>query len=162
MSKSIITIANLNTGEVVETDVEIYEKRDQKFIIRGHKMYDKGVEDLIKALTKQEALTVIGWHKDTDIVGLNNIFKVNFRTLTMDMSRSSRSKFKRKLIDAGVLLEYGSYKRMLLNPYMFLPRIDKNIHNSQYLTQRAWNYLENDKDSYTEDVRAHIHHMFEE
>ena len=157
---SIITVTNLSSGEITETKIEIKQKVKDKYPIGWFKMYTKGVKDFVLALTKQEASTVLDWHDNSEIVGPNNIFKDSFRFITKDMHKDSRSRFKRKLIDSNIIIEYGKPKKIMLNPYMFMPRQDKNIDNSQYMTQRAWLYVSEDKDIWTKDLDDFINTIF--
>ena len=48
----------------------------------------------------------------------------------------------------------------MLNPFMFLPKGDKNIKNSQSLTQRTWKYLFQDMNAVDEGLEAYIRHVF--
>ena len=53
MSTKSISISNLETGEVFDTNIRL---NDDKFMARGYKMYNDGVIRLFTALTKTEAI----------------------------------------------------------------------------------------------------------
>ena len=156
---SIISITTLNNGEVNDVKIKVDTKYNKKYMVRGQKMYTKTVIDLIKNLTKQEVIEVIGWHDDTSICGYNNILKIPFLKITSDMDKSSRSWFKRKLLDANIILEYN--KLIMMNPYIFVPREDKNIENSAYLTQRVFKYLAEDKDVSDDNIESNVELIFD-
>ena len=82
--------------------------------------------------------------------------------MTPKISKVARSRFKKKLIVNDILIEYGSKKRLMLNPFIFLPTGDKNIENSQYMDQLAWKYLTIDKDIYSSDIEEYVHWLFEQ
>ena len=48
----------------------------------------------------------------------------------------------------------------MLNPFIFVPRGDKNIPNSQHLTQRVWKYLFEDANLGSDEVVAHAERLF--
>ncbi len=148
---SIITVANLDTGETTENRVEIKQGGDDRFAVRGQKMYDVGLIKLLKTLSNNEIIRVVGMHEVTAIVGKCNILQKPFKDVTPDMNSSTRSKFKKKLIENEIIHEFGKGK-IMLNPFMFLPRKDKNIKNSQYLTQQLWKYAVEDCDTYPEGL----------
>ena len=147
--KSSITLSNLETGELLSTD---YKFGDDRHIQRGYKMYNSGVEYLIMNLSKQELLTTMRLYDKTSIDKFNMLAKP-FNKLTPDLSTVARSKLKRKLLDLGVLGEVN--KKLMLNPYTFIPKGTKDIRNCNWLTQRAWKYLFEDASIGTEDVVEH-------
>ena len=148
---SIITVANLETGETSDHPVELKQAGDTRFPTQGQKMYDTGLVKLLKVLSNSEILRLVQMHEATAVVGKHNILQIPFRAATPDMNPSTRSKLKRKLVEEGVIHEF-SKTQIMLNPYMFLPRKDKNIHNSQYMTQRLWKYVVEDSDSYIDGL----------
>jgi len=124
---------------------------DNRFPTQGQKMYDTGLVKLLKVLSNTEVLRLVQMHETTAIVGKHNLLQIPFKDATPDMNPSTRSKLKKKLIEVGVIHEFGKNK-IMLNPYMFLPRKDKNIQNSQYMTQRLWKYIVEDADSYVDGL----------
>lgn len=151
---SILAIANLETGEVGEI---IGKLPDDKYIIRGHKMYNIGVIGLLDVLTKDELKRLIIMF-DSKVVDYHNLLMKPFLALTEDMSKSSRSRFKAKLIENNILQEYN--KRLMMNPYIFMPRGDKNIKNSKWLTQQVWQWMFEDHDKFSSEVERHAVSMF--
>ena len=155
MSDRSVSVLNLESGEVLDTDLKF---NDNKYIIRGYKMYNKGIEYLIKILTKDELLAVINIF-NSDTIDYNNLLIGPFHKLTPQLSKSARSKLKKKLMDENVLGQYLD-KRLMLNPFIFIPRGDANVHNSKHLTQRVWKYLFEDLTSTNDAVLKHVEHMF--
>lgn len=148
---SIITVANLETGETRDHEIEIKQGGDNRFPTQGQKMYDTGLVKLLKVLSNTEILRLVQMHETTAIVGKHNLLQIPFKDATPDMNPSTRSKLKKKLVEVGVIYEFGKNK-IMLNPYMFLPRKDKNIQNSQFMTQRLWKYIVEDADSYVDGL----------
>jgi hypothetical protein len=132
MNTKSIAILNLQTGEVLDTN---HKFRDTKFKRRGYGMYKKGVIALLDVLSKKEMKRVISMYSN-DTIDSANIFTKPFRELTLDMSRSARSNLKKRLIDNNVIGEFN--KKLMLNPFIFMPRSSKSILNNQYLAQLAW------------------------
>ena len=157
-----LTVTNLQSGEVINTDLQLAAKQHSKYAINGHKIYTKGMIDVITNFTRSEVIKLLQWHADTNIIGPSNMFKINFRTLTKGMDRIARSKFKRKLKDFDIIVSYGSQNKKMLNPYTFLPRKDKTYEDSQYWCQRVWTYLQNDKDNFTTDVLDYVEVLFDD
>lgn len=147
--KNSITLSNLETGELLSTD---YKFGDDKHIQRGYKMYNSGVEYLIINLSKQELLTTIRLYDKTSVDKFNILTKP-FNKLTPELSTVARSKLKRKLLDLGVLGEVN--KKLMLNPYTFIPKGTKDIRNCNWLTQRVWKYLFEDVTIGTDDLIEH-------
>ena len=87
-----------------------------------------------------------------------NILIGPFHALTPGMSKAARSRYKRKLIEGKILAEHNN--KLMLNPFVFNSRGDKNIQNCIYLTQRVWKYLFEDMNSTDEQVIIHSEHMF--
>ena len=158
MSKSI-TLTNLNSGEVHNVDINIETSANKRFKIRGYKMYNNGVMSLIDVLTKDEFKRVIGWYEPKTI-GYCNMLNVTFLKLNESMTKQKRSALKRKLIEEKIVLEYN--KKLMINPFIFDSREDKNIHNCGYLTQRVWKYMVEDCSVGTDEVIAHAEHLFGE
>ena len=154
MNTNSIALSNLESGEVFNTDLKLHNTR---FGIKGHKMYNNGVLMLIDVLTKSEMSQTINLF-EAKSVDYHNLLLLPFHKLTSGMSKAARSRYKRKLIDNDVIAICG--KRVMLNPFIFIPRGDKNIKNSIYLTQRVWKYMFEDANSAGEDVTAHAEHMF--
>lgn len=148
---STITVTNLNQGEVVDTTLELKQGGNDRFPVQGQKMYDNGIEKLVELVTMSELKRLIKMHNTTAFVGKHNILQAPFKNMTPDMNTSTRSRLKRKLIECEILHEF-SKKQIMLNPYMFMPRPDKNIKNSQYMTQRLWKYVVEDVDSNIEGL----------
>lgn len=154
MNSSSIAIVDLNSGETVSLTGVM---PNTKFLQRGYKMYNNGVISLIEVLTKDEIKRTIALFDNT-CIDYNNILIKPFLQLTSDMSKAARSRFKHKLIEHNILQEYNG--KFMLNPYIFVPRGDKNIPNSQNLTQRVWKYLFTDIGAYSDEVEAHATLLF--
>ena len=154
MDTRSITLTNLNSGEVFPTDLKL---ANTKFLQRGHKMYNQGIDYLLDRFTNTEIKLAISIF-DSKYIDYHNLLICKFSQILPNMDPSHRSKLKRKLINNQVLQEHN--KKLMLNPYIFIPRGDKNIVNSQNLTQRVWKYLFEDMNTGTEEVIAHAEHMF--
>ena len=154
MDTKSISVSNLETGEVFNTDIKL---TNSKFAQKGHKMYNYGVDYLLDNFTNTEVKRAISMF-DSSTVDYCNLLTVKFSKLFPTMDASHRSKFKRKLLDKNVLAEYN--KKLMLNPVIFLPRGDKNIRNCQHLTQRVWKYLFEDCTAVSDDVVSHAEYMF--
>lgn len=154
MDTRSITAINLESGETFNTDLKF---KDNKFTVRGYKMYNASIDVLVDVLTKDElkaALKLFG----SDTIDYHNLLIGPFHKLTSQMSKSTRSKFKKKLFDHGIMAECQG--KLMLNPFIFLPKGDRNIRNSGHLTQRVWKYMFEDANSAGEDVVVHAEHMF--
>lgn len=152
---NILAVVNLSTGEV-HGDLKEKQK-DNRFIRRGFKMYNQGIESIIENFTKGESLKIIRMF-DSERVNRFNILNLPFKDYTEDMHTTDRSKFKKKLIDNGVICEHN--KLMMLNPYMFVPRGTKDIINCNYLTQQVWTYLFEDLNKDNELIINHAKLIF--
>ena len=49
----------------------------------------------------------------------------------------------------------------MINPFILVPQNDRNIPNFQYLVQRAYKLLAEDRDAYVKDLSDFIDHIFE-
>ena len=156
MNSNIISVENLSSGEITETKIKLKYKK-QKFAKKGYKMYNNGVLALLDVLTKTEIKKVVLWYESANI-GYCNILKKTFKDLTPELSVNERSKFKKKLIDGKVIVEYK--RKIMFNPHVFLPREDKNIDSSIFLTQRTWTMLVEDKDLATEEIELFMNKIF--
>jgi len=150
---------------------EVYQKEDKtiiyqynetdKFMIRGNKMYVKGFEELVIELTKNELLAFLKIYSDDNNVKeitKANILKKPFKYYTKQLTDSQRSKLKKKLFEIGAIAEYN--KKIMINPFILLPRNDKNIKNFQHLVQRTWIYLFKDKDKWFNGINDFISEIF--
>lgn len=154
MDVESLALLDLNTGETLELTGVM---PSTKFTQRGYKMYNKGVVHLIDVFTREEMKrTILLFSKDN--IDYNNILIKSFLDITNDMSKAARSRFKRKLIDNQVIQEFNN--KLMVNPYIFVPRGDKNIHNSQHLTQRVWKYLFEDANIGSDEVIKHAELLF--
>ena len=154
MNTNSITISNLETGELFNTKHKI---PNDKFAIKGAKMYTNGVELLINSLSKKEMIQAIAIY-NSDYIGYNNVLSDVFKFVSPDMTVVERSKFKKKLIDSNIILIYRA--KIMLNPFIFIPKGDRNIKNSVYLTQRVWKYLSEDITAANDDILNHTKHIF--
>ena len=154
MSTNRVTITNLESGEIFPTKYKIH---DDKFARRGHKLYNDGMISLIRSLTKDEMIRVIGMFNATN-VDYNNLLLKPFNAVTTNMAKSARSRFKHKLLDNNIVFIHN--KILMLNPFIFLPRGDKNMKNSINLAQRVWTYVTEDVDTGSTDVVDYCKHMF--
>ena len=154
MDTRSITAINLDTGETLSTDLKL---SDNRFTTRGYKMYNASIDVLVDVLTKDElkaALKLFG----SKTIDYHNILIGPFHKLTAQMSKSTRSKFKKKLFDHNIMAECNG--KLMLSPFVFVPKGDRNIRNSGHLTQRVWKYMFEDANAAGEDVIRHAEHMF--
>jgi len=149
-----ISLLNLSSGEVYDTGLK---HSDNRFMQRGDKMYAHGIEKLVDVLSKGEFKIVLNMF-DSSTVDYYNRLMVPFKNVTPGMATSNRSKLKKKLIENGFMLEYKG--KLMLNPYVFIPRGDKNIRNCNWLTQRAWKYLVEDCNTTSEEIEEHAEMLF--
>lgn len=154
MDTRSITHTNLETGEVLSTDLKL---PDTKFIQRGYKMYNYGIDYIIDNFTKSEMKRIMKLY-DKHTVDYYNMLILPFNQLTPDLHPSDRSKFKRKLIDKRIIQIYN--KRMMLNPFIFVPKGDKNIQNCNHLTQQVWKYMFEDVNNWSDRIELHAEHIF--
>ena len=154
MNVNSITLLDLNTGETVDLTGTL---PNTKFAQRGHKMYNYGIVYMLDKFTNTEIKRTISLFA-TEYIDYNNILTCKISKPLADMDPSHRSKLKRKLIDHKVIQEYNG--KVMVNPYIFVPRGDKNIHNSQYLTQRVWKYLFEDANIGSDEVIKHAELLF--
>ena len=155
MKNKILSITNLNTGEIIG-DLK-QTQCDNRFIVRGLKMYATGIDYLIENLTKKELQTVNAMF-DTKVINRFNCLIVPFKDVTLSYDKSDRSKYKNKLIELRIILDYN--KKIMLNPFIFQPIGDKNILNCNYLTQQLWKYLVEDCNNYSDDIESHRTRVF--
>ena len=118
---------------------------------------NNGVLQLVDKLTKNEFKLVLGMY-DKQTINRYNVLTKPFKYFTPDMADSTRSRFKRKLIEEGIIGVYG--KHIMLNPYIFISKGDKNIRNCVYLTQQVWKYMFMDVDAGNDAVNVHAEHIF--
>ena len=154
MDVNSLALIDLKTGETQSVNGTM---PNTKFLQRGHKMYNTGVLGLIELLTKEEIKRTILLF-DSSVIDYNNILMKPFLELTKGMSKAARSRYKHKLIDNRVMQECNG--KLMLNPFIFVPRGDKNITNSQHLTQRVWKYLFEDANLGSDEVIAHAERLF--
>ena len=155
MNTKSIAILNLQSGEILDTK---HKFRDTRFKRRGQGMYNRGVIELLDVLSKDEIKRIVSMYS-SDNVDMANIFVNPFRSMTAEMSRSSRSNFKKKLIDSRIIGEFN--KKLMLNPFIFMPRTSKSIRNNQYLTQLAWEWLFEDNTKYDDELQDFVEHSFD-
>lgn len=155
MKNKILSITNLNTGEIIG-DLK-QTQCDNRFIVRGLKMYATGIDYLIENLTKKELQTVNAMF-DAKKMDRFNCLTINFREATLSYDKSDRSKYKKKLIELRIILDYN--KKIMLNPFIFQPIGDKNVINCNYLTQQVWKYLVEDCNNYSDEIEKHLSLIF--
>lgn len=154
MDLNSLALIDLNTGETQNINGVMPSTR---FLQRGYKMYNIGVLGLVEVFTKEEIKRTILLF-DATTIDYNNILMKSFLEVTKDMSKASRSRFKHKLMDNQVLQECNG--KLMVNPFVFIPRGDKNIPNSQHLTQQVWRYLFTDSNIGSDEVLAHTQRLF--
>ena len=149
-----IALLNLETGETFDTKLKL---SDDRFRQRGHIMYNNGIIGLLQKLTNTEAITLIGSF-NADNRDYNNIYTKTFAKVFKDMDKSNRHRFKAKLVNNEIIFEVNG--KYMLNPYIFIPRGDRNVKNSIYLTQNVWRVLVGDSNNYSDDIIKHMTMMF--
>ena len=154
MDVNSLALIDLKTGETQSVNGIM---PNTKFLQRGHKMYNTGVLGLIELLTKEEIKRTILLF-DSSVIDYNNVLMKSFLELTNGMSKAARSRYKYKLIDNKVMQECNG--KLMLNPFIFVPRGDRNVNNSQHLTQRVWKYLFEDANLGSDEVIAHAERLF--
>lgn len=152
MNASSIALVDLKSGEYTNLTGNI---PNSKFLRRGHKMYNNGVLGLVDILTKEEIKRTINIF---DFLDYNNILVGSFLNATKDMSKAARSRYKSKLLENKIMQEYNN--KLMFNPFTFVPKGDKNIPNSQYLTQRVWEYMFIDINISSESIIEHAERLF--
>ena len=146
-------MANLN-----KVSERVEDTTPARFMIKGRKMYIWKIEDMLDVLSKEEFKTILKIYDDNSLTSRGNVLLVPFRKATEHMSKVMRSRFKRKLLTNGLAIEYEN--RIMLNPYIFVPRNDKNIENFQHLVQRTYKYLSEDKDLYFDGIDDFVKEIF--
>jgi hypothetical protein len=154
MNTRSISVTNLETGEIFNTDLKF---NDNRFIKRGRKMYSYSIHYLIDNCSKTELKTLMYMFESQNI-DYFNILKHKWSSLVPNGDSYSKSKFKKKLKDKNIVQEYN--KKIMLNPYIFIPIGDKNIRNSQWLTQKVWTYLFEDTNIFTDEIHEHAELVF--
>jgi hypothetical protein len=149
-----ITINNFKDGNSTTLDIGYTDR----FAIRGQKMYVWKLDDLIDVLTKEELKQLIRIFDDTKLYTKANILKVSFTKATQGLKPVARSRLKKKLLENGIILEYNG--KIMINPYILVPRNDKDIRNFQYLVQKTYKYLTEDKDIEFEGRDEFIDYIF--
>ena len=153
-SNNEIALVNLATGETFDTKIK---QQDNKFRQRGYTMYNTGIVGLLQKLTNSESIILIQSFNAT-FIDYNNIYTKTFSKVFSTLDKSTRSRLKKKLLENEIIFEHNG--KYMLNPYMFIPRGDKNVHNSIYLTQQVWKYLVGESNSRADDVLKHFRNMF--
>ncbi len=150
-----ITQYDLNGNKVSE---RVEDTTLARFMIKGRKMYIWKIEDMLDVLSKEEFKTILKIYDDNRLTSRGNVLLVPFNKATLEMKTVARSRFKKKLLTNGLAIEYEN--RIMLNPYIFVPRNDKNIENFQHLVQRTYKYLSEDKDLYFEGIDDFVKEIF--
>lgn len=157
MDTKSVTLLNLKSGEEFKTDLKL---SDNRFLLRGYKMYNKGLIELLEGFSNNEIKRIVNMF-DRSNIDYYNIFTKSFKELTLDMNRSSRSRFKKKLINEEIIAETYC-KKIMLNPFIFVPIGDKNIKNCLYLTQRLWVLLVRDYSYNVEGLSKFMDFIFKD
>jgi hypothetical protein len=141
-----------------EDKIVLNASSNDRFVVRGAKMYIGSFEDLIDQFSKREIKMIMQLLKDTKKYDRFNVLTVSFRDLFDGMDRTNKSKFKRKLLEHKVIAEYNG--KYMINPYILLPKGTKDIRNSQYWIQRVWMYLFVDKDKWLDGIDDMVEVVF--
>jgi len=136
-----------------------FKKKQNRFLIRGQKMYTGRLSDLVDIFTKDELKTFYKIVDEPTNFTKANILKKKFKDITPNMKTVARSRFKKKMIDNDIIKIYRN--KIFFNPMILLPRTDKNIHNFQHLVQRSWINLFENKDVGFEGLDDFIDYIFE-
>jgi hypothetical protein len=133
---------------------------DAKFTIKSRRLLVYGLTDeMIDELTKEEMKTLIAiTSKFTSIMNKANVLKVPFKDVTPNMKPVARSRFKKKLIELGIMNEYNG--KLWISPLILEPLEDKNIINFKHHVQQAWIYLFHDKDKRFDGIDDFIKDIF--
>jgi hypothetical protein len=153
---------NETSDKLLEATNAIGRLTQKKFLVRGQKMYIWKLDDLIDVLSKQELKTFMKMCNDTENISNANLLLESFKYFTEDMTTVARSRFKKKLLDSGAIHDHHGL--LIINPFILVPRQDKNIPNFQYLVQRIYKYLVQDKDLHEagEDMQTFIDIVYPE
>lgn len=156
VSENEIEIINTQTGKIISYDIDKL-RTPYKYKRRGRMLYCNTFKLVLDKLTNTEAKLIMSIANE--YIDLNNIMTVSFSKATPKFDASRRSKFKKKLLENQIIEKIDN--KIILNPYVFIPSGDKNIHNSIYLTQHIWDYLFIDKDKeYDDEVVSHVYTVF--
>lgn len=155
MDDNSIALTVLKTGEMYDTGIK---QNDTKFIVKGRKMYNNGIEHLVDVLTKRELKVVLALCKGAKTIDRFNILTQPFRAYTTGWDPSDRSKLKRKLLQESILGAYGG--KLMVNPFVFVPNGTKDITNCNHLTQQVWKYVFEDCDIGSPSIIEHAEHIF--
>ncbi len=139
---------NQNTGEVGSMAVTIAEDINRRYPMNGHKqVYVTQLENLTEVSKTAQRLffalikNVDEWNR---IVGKWKDF--------IDAPANHISTAKKELDEAGFISKLG--KCWVLNPYVALPKYQKNYPNSQYEAQRIWTRYLEDANAYYDGIDA--------
>ena len=153
---SIISIDTLKENGVSAIS---YNNKNVRFTIKGQKMYVVGLEKLVDIFTKDEHKMFYRMtERRAGKISQANILLVPFKEITEGMKPVARSRFKKKLLENGILLSYR--KKLMFNPYILVPGNDKNIPNFGYWVQQVWKYLNDNKDAYLDGIEDFIGEIF--
>lgn len=134
------------TGEVGNTIIALSDYTDRKYPNKGYNsMYVNKLEGLMD-LSKTAQRLFFAIIKNVDewnrIIG-------RWKDFTDDPVPNI-SKAKKELMEAGFIAKLG--KAWVLNPYIVLPRYQKNYMNSQYEVQQIWTRYVEDMNAYYDGI----------
>ncbi len=158
MKSITIDVLNKGTGEIQNTEILLKKNNNTRFPVKGLKMYLANLPDMVDLLTKRELKILFNLYADDNLVTRAGIIKVPFKNLTEKFDVSDRSKFKRKLLEHNILMVYRN--KLMLNPFIFTPRNDKNIENFQWKVQQIYKYLGADTNIYFDEIDNFVNTIF--
>ena len=135
------------TRVALENGKEIEVRQDAHFLQRSRKimLVNFDSNEIIDTLTKEELKTMyLIFNSFDSTMNKANILKVSFSSITKNLKTVSRSRFKKKLIDLGIIANFRN--KLWINPFILEPRNDKNISDYKHWVQQSWKYLFIDKD----------------
>ena len=118
------------------------------------------LQDLATQLTGSQLRDFIVLTKYTDMF---NILECKLRVCLEKEYRNiypydKASRLKSALLAAHAIMEYEG--KIMLNPFVVLPKPNKAQPENRFMAQQIWRYLNFDKDAYFEGIDEAVKHIF--
>lgn len=150
-----LDLYNENTGEVGSMTIATYEDINRRYPMNGHKQAYFGTLEQIVDLSKTAQKLFFALVRNVDewnrVIG-------KWKDLTSEPANYV-SKAKKELEEAEFIAKIG--KVWVLNPYIALPKYQKNYPNSQYEVQRIWTLYIEDADAYYEGIHEDAKELYQ-
>lgn len=149
-----VNMVNHNTGEVGSLGICITDNTDRRYPMQGHsQVYCTKLENIIELSKNAQKLFFALTHK----VDESNIIIGKWKDF-IDAPANRISTAKKELIEQGFVAKLG--KVMVLNPYVVLPKYQKQNPNSQYEIQRIWTRYLEDANAYYDGIDNDAHILY--